>query len=77
MDGARDYHTSEVNQRKQIWYDVAYMSNLKKGYKWTYLQNTNRVTDIENKPRLPERKWGDKLEDWGWHILSTIYKIDN
>ena len=25
------------------------MGNLKKWYKWTYLQNRNRLTDIENK----------------------------
>ena len=25
------------------------MWNLKKWYKWTYLQNRNRVTDVENK----------------------------
>ena len=25
------------------------MQNLKKGYKWTYLQNWNRATDIEGK----------------------------
>ena len=24
-----------------------------KGYKWTYLQNRNSVTDVENKFRLP------------------------
>ena len=30
-------------------YDIAYMWNLKKGYKWAYLQNRNRVTDVKNK----------------------------
>ena len=40
------------------------MWNLK-GYKWTYLQNRNRVTDVENKLWLPGGKGGrDKLEDW-------------
>ena len=38
---------SQVRER-QISYDTAYMWNLKKGYKWTYLQNRNRVTDVEN-----------------------------
>ena len=38
---------SEVSQRKT--YDIVYMCNPKKGYKWTYLQNWNRVTDVENK----------------------------
>ena len=39
---------SEVRER-HISYVIAYMWNLKKGYKRTYLQNRNRVTDEENK----------------------------
>ena len=40
MDGLRDYHTkwSKPNRERQISYDIAYMWNLKKWYKWTYLQ---------------------------------------
>ena len=51
----------------QISYDIAYMWNLKKGYKWTYLQNRSRVTDVENK-LMVTRGWGgrDKLADWDW-----------
>ena len=70
MDGAWDYHTGEVSQRKQTWYDVAYMWNLKKGYKWTYGQNRNRVTDIENKPRLPGVKGGIN-----WKTEIDIYTL--
>ena len=33
---------SKSDRERQI-YDIAYMWNLKKGYKWTYLQNRNRV----------------------------------
>ena len=37
---------SEVNQRKtNIWYNLYVES--KKQYKWTYLQNRNRLTEIE------------------------------
>ena len=39
---------SEV-RKKQIPYDITYMWNLKKGYKWTYLQNRSRIIDVENK----------------------------
>ena len=48
MDGPRDYHTksSKLDRDK---YDVAYMWNLKKKKRQTYLQNRNRPTDIENK----------------------------
>ena len=51
MDITRDYRTewSKSDRERQISYDIAYMWNLKKGYKWTYLQNRNRVTDVENK----------------------------
>ena len=53
MDGPRDCHTewSKSDREREIWYDIAYMQNLKKKkwYKWTYLQNRNRLTDLENK----------------------------
>ena len=51
MDGSRAYHTewSKSDRERQISYDISYMRNLKKWYKWTYLQNRNRLTDIENK----------------------------
>ena len=50
MDGPRDCHTewSKSDREGQISYDIAYMWNLKNWYKWTYLQNRNRVTDVEN-----------------------------
>ena len=40
MDGPGDCHTewSKSDTERQI-YDTAYMWNLKKWYKWTYLQN--------------------------------------
>ena len=60
---------SEVSQtEKDKYHDITYMWNLKKKrYKWTYLQNRNRVTEVENKlmvlPR-EERRGRDKLGDW-------------
>ena len=39
---------SEVRKR-QVSYDVTYMWNPKRKYKWNDLQNRNRLTDIENK----------------------------
>ena len=40
---------SKVSQR-QLSYDITYMeSKKKKWYKWTYLQNRNRLTDLEDK----------------------------
>ena len=42
------------------------MWNLKKWYEWIYLQNRNRVTDVENKLTVTkgERGGRDKLGDW-------------
>ena len=41
---------SEVNQTEKDKYpDITYMWNLKKCHKWTYLQDINRVTDVESK----------------------------
>ena len=57
---------SDVSQtEKDKYHDIAYMWNLKKGYKLTYLQNRNRVTDVETNLCLPGDGGGrDKLEDW-------------
>ena len=46
----RDYHTnwSKSGRERQMSYDIAYMWKLKKWYKWTYLQNQNRLIDLEN-----------------------------
>ena len=37
MDGPRDYHI-EWSKSDKDKYDITYMWNLKKWYKWTYLQ---------------------------------------
>ena len=33
-----------------------HMYNIKKWYKWTYLQNRNRLTDIDNKPMITKEE---------------------
>ena len=57
MDGPRDYHAkwSKSHRERQISYDITHMWNLKKWYKWTYLQNRNRLPDIENKFLVTKR----------------------
>ena len=55
MNGPGDYHTkwSKSDRERQISYDITYMWNLKKKlYKWTYRQNRNRFTELENKLRV-------------------------
>ena len=67
MDEPRDYHTkwSKSDRERQISYDITCMWNLKKWYKWTYLQNRNRLTDIENKLMVTKGETGRyKLGVW-------------
>ena len=62
MDGPRDYYTKwcKSERERQISYDITYVCNLKKWYKWIYLQIRNRPTDIENKLMITkgEREMG-------------------
>ena len=81
VDGPRDCHTqwSKSEREKQISYINAYMWNLEKWYRWTGLQGRNRDTDVENKcmdTKGGKGRW-DELGDWGWHIYTNMYKIDN
>ena len=49
MNGPRDYDTkwSKSDRDRQISYGITYMWNVKN--KWMNKQNSNRLTDIENK----------------------------
>ena len=71
MDGPGDCHTewSKSDRERQISY-IAYMWNLKNWYKWTYLQNRNRVTDVENKLMVSRGEWGGGTN---WEIGIEIY----
>ena len=79
-DGPRDDHAkwSIPGGERLIWY------NLYVGYRtwhiWTYLQNRNRLIDMENKLMVTKgesRSRGrDKLGVWDWHIHITVYKTD-
>ena len=70
MDGPTDYHTewSKSDRETQISYDITFMWNLKKCYKWTYLQNRNRLTDIENKLVVAKGVRGGRGLDWEFGI---------
>ena len=59
-------------------YDIIYIWNLKKWYKWTYLQKRNRPTNLEKNLWLPKEKCGgrNKLGIWS-NIYTLIYKIYN
>ena len=81
-DGLGDYHTkwSKSDRERQKSCDITYMQNLKKWYKWTYLPDRNRLTDLENE--FMTTKWGrvgvrDRLGVCNAHIHTAIFKIDN
>ena len=79
MDGLEILILSEVSQTKTniIWY-LFYVESKKKWYKRTYVQNTNRLTDIENKLMVTkgERWVGGINQEFGIKMY-TIYKTDN
>ena len=47
----RDCHlkSNKSEREKQVSYNITYMWNLEKWYRWTYAQNGNRDTYTENK----------------------------
>ena len=67
MYGPRDCHTEwcKSDRERHTSYDIAYMWNIRKGYKWTYLQNRNRVTYVENKLIVTRGKGGGGIH---WEI---------
>ena len=60
MDGPRDYHTSKTAKEIQIPYDITYVES-KIEHTQSYLQNRNRLTDIENRLVVAKRVGG---KDW-------------
>ena len=78
MDRSRDYHTewSKSEREKQISYNIAYMWNLEKQCRWTYLQSRNGDTDVREQTYGRKGGWDD-LRDWDWHIYTAEDKIDN
>ena len=74
VDRTRDCHTewSKLEREKQISYNIAYMWNLEKWYRWTYFQSRNRDTDVENKLMDTQGKGGRGMN---WEIGIDIYTL--
>ena len=66
---------SDTTERLNWTEQNTYMWKSRKWFRWSYLQNTKRDTDAENKDTTGE--WGDKLGDWDWYTYSTntVHKI--
>ena len=60
---------SKVRQR-QTSCNITYMWNLKKRYKWIYLQNRNRVTGVENNLMVTGEKGGRDKSETGINIYT-------
>ena len=69
----RDYHIKS-NSERQI-YDITYMWNFKKWFKLTYLQNRNRLTDIQSTLTVTRRKsrWGGINQEFGISRNTLLY----
>ena len=63
---------SEVHQTEKDKYDITYMWILRKWYTWTYLQNRNRVTDVENKLMVTKGERGGGIN---WEIGIDTYTL--
>jgi len=73
VDGPRDWckEWGKSEREKQILYINAYMWNLEKWYRWFYLQNRNRETDVENKHGY-QRGWGEMNWETGIDIYALL-----
>ena len=76
MDGPRDDNTkwTKSDRERQISYGTTFLWNLKKWYKWTDVQNRNRLTDTENKLMVTKgaREGRDKL-GFGINRYTLLY----
>ena len=71
MDEPRDYH-SEVRQREtNIWHPI--YGEIYKNVKWSYLQNRNKVTDVENNLMVTRGKVGMCVYTHTQHITESFY----
>ena len=78
VDGPRDCHTewSKPKREKQISYNIAYMCNLEKWHRWTYLQSRNRDTEVENKCMDTKGEGGvGWIGKWGLTYIHYWYYV--
>ena len=64
MDGPRDCHTEWNQTEKDKDHMISFICRIKKKwYKWSYLQNRNRLTDFENKLKVTKgERWGAGID---------------
>ena len=63
---------NKPEREKQILYTNAYMWNLEKWYRWTFLQGRNRDIGVENGH---VDTWGEGEGGTNWEIRIDIYTV--
>ena len=65
----------EVRQRRNIVWHPLYVESKKKWYKWTYLPNRKRLTDLKNE--LIVAGGEGIVREFGKTMYTAIFKMDN
>ena len=74
MDGPRDYYTKWSKQDKDKYHMIPFICRIQKNSKWTYLQNTNRLRNIENKFMVTEGEEEGRLyQEFAINIYTPLY----
>ena len=66
-------------RKRQIPYDISRICAIQKWHKWTYLQNKNKLMDIEKRPMVAKGEgegvgWTGSL---GLVDANTAFGVDN
>ena len=76
MDGPRDYYIKRSKSEKDKHHMTQlYSESKKKWHKWTYLQNRNRLIDIENKSMVTEGERGVEGINEALGLTGTHYNV--
>ena len=63
------------DSKRQTSYDITCMWYFKKGYKWTCLQNRNRLRLWKQTYGYQRGQvWGDEQGVWDWPLHTEVYK---
>ena len=64
---------SETSQRRSIVWHPLYVESKNKWHKCTYLQNSNRLTDLENESVVASGKDGGIVMEFGEDMHTPLY----
>ena len=69
----------KIRQRRNIIWHPLHVKSKKKWHKWTYLQNRNKLTDLENALMVTGGRMEEKgkLRSWNRHEYTAIFEMYN